>query len=364
MPKEKVMVGMSGGVDSSVCAALLIDRGYAATGVTLRLYDGEEYERGESKTCCSLSDAEDAAAVCVRLGIPHYVFNFKEAFERDVIRHFTEVYQHGGTPNPCIECNRHIKFDAMLQRAITLGYDKIATGHYAAIRQDENGRYLLCRAADRSKDQTYVLYTLTQEQLSRLVLPLGELTKAQVREIAQEKGLITAKKPDSQDICFVPDGDYAGFIERYTGQPAREGDFLDREGRVLGRHKGVIRYTIGQRKGLGIALGEPRFVTAKDAVRNTVTLGDEQDLYARRVRIEQVNLIPFDRLEAPMRVTAKLRYSQKEQPATAIPLENGELLLEFDEPQRAPSPGQAAVLYAGDTVVGGGTVQKGWKENE
>ena len=358
MEHNKVMAGMSGGVDSSVCAALLLKAGYEVSGVTLRLYDGEDYNEGLTRTCCSLSDAEDAKAVCIKLGIPHYVFNFKDAFGDCVINNFIDEYISGRTPNPCIECNRKIKFAAMLDRAKTLGYDKIATGHYAVIEKSENGRYLLKKAADETKDQTYVLYCLTQEQLSRTLFPLGSLTKSQVREIAAENGFVNAKKPDSQDICFVPDGDYASFIERYTGEAAQKGDFTDVDGNVLGAHKGIIRYTVGQRKGLGIALGKPQFVISKNAETYTVVLGDEDKLFYKRVLVDRLNFIPFDNLEGQMRVTAKLRYRHKEQPAVIYPADGG-VIAEFDRPQRAPSPGQAAVFYDGDTVVGGGTIVKG-----
>lgn len=358
MEHNKIMTGMSGGVDSSVCAALLLKEGYDVSGVTLRLYDGEDYEAGLTKTCCSLSDAEDAKAVCMRLGIPHYVFNFKDSFGENVINSFVNEYISGGTPNPCIECNRKIKFEAMLDRAKTLGYDKIATGHYAVVERGESGRYLLKKAADKSKDQTYVLYCLTQEQLSRTLFPLGKLTKAEVRQIAAENGFVNAEKPDSQDICFVPDGDYASFIERYTGEKSRRGDFTDINGKVLGEHKGIIRYTVGQRKGLGIALGKPRFVISKNAETDTVVLGDESELFYKRVLVNRLNFIPFDNLEGEMRVTAKLRYRHTEQPAVIYPGEDG-VIIEFDEPQRAPSPGQAAVFYDGDIVVGGGTIVKG-----
>lgn len=358
MKHNKVMAGMSGGVDSSVCAALLLKAGYEVSGVTLRLYDGEDYDAGLTRTCCSLSDAEDAKAVCIKLGIPHYVFNFKDAFGDCVINNFIDEYISGMTPNPCIECNRKIKFAAMFDRAKTLGYDKIATGHYAVIEKSENGRYLLKKAADETKDQTYVLYCLTQEQLSRTLFPLGSLTKSQVREIAAENGFVNAEKPDSQDICFVPDGDYASFIERYTGEAAQKGDFTDVDGNVLGEHKGIIRYTVGQRKGLGIALGKPQFVISKNAETDTVILGDEDKLFYKRVLVDRLNFIPFDNLEGQMRVTAKLRYRHKEQPAVIYPADGG-VIAEFDEPQRAPSPGQAAVFYDGDTVVGGGTIVKG-----
>ena len=361
MEKTRVMVGMSGGVDSSVSAALLLRDGYDVSGVTLRLYDGEDYNAGLTKTCCSLSDAEDARAVCVRLGIPHYVFNFKEAFKNSVIKDFVNEYVCGRTPNPCIECNRSIKFSEMLKRAETLGYDKIATGHYARVVRSDSGRYLLCRAADKNKDQTYVLYSMTQEQLSRTLFPLGGLTKPQVREIAEENGFVNAEKPDSQDICFVPDGDYAGFIERFTGEAARHGDFVDESGNVLGEHKGIIRYTVGQRRGLGIAAGKYIYVQKKDPESNRVVLGNEDGLFFKRVTVNRLNFIPFDTLYAPMRVTAKLRYRHTEQPATLYPAENGTAVIEFDEPQRAPSPGQAAVFYDGHTVVGGGTIVTGTK---
>ena len=358
MSKQKVMVGMSGGVDSSVTAAVLMSEGYDVSGVTLRLYDGEDYESGISKTCCSMSDVEDARAVCCRLGIPHYVFNFKQRFNEKVIKNFVDEYESGRTPNPCIECNRRIKFDEMLNRAKLLGYDKIATGHYASVDRRGDGRWLLKRAKDRNKDQTYVLYSLTQEQLSRTLFPLGALSKPQVRELACNYGFENAKKPDSQDICFVPDGDYAAFIERYTGNQSQSGEYVDVNGNILGKNKGVIRYTVGQRKGLGIALGKPAFVISKDAKTNRVVLGDEALLFYRKVLVSDLNFIPFDELKDEMRVTAKLRYRHTEQPAVIKPCDGG-VLIEFDEPQRAPSPGQAAVFYDGDTVVGGGTIVKG-----
>ena len=349
MRSEKVMAGMSGGVDSSVCASLLIDGGYSVAGVTLDLW-------GKGSTASP--EAEEAEKVCKKLGIPHYVFEMREDFAGAVIDDFINEYINGATPNPCIVCNRKIKFGKMLEYAENAGYSKIATGHYAVVKKDRSGRYLLSKAADRAKDQTYVLYSLTQEQLSSVVFPLGGLTKAQVREIAESKGFSNAHKPDSQDICFVPDGDYAAFIEKYTGKISAPGEFTDINGCPIGKHNGLIRYTVGQRKGLGISLGKPAYVVAKDTASNRVVLGDEEQLFYRRVLVRNVNFIPFDRLEGDMRVTAKLRYRHNEQPARIIPDEKG-VIVEFDEPQRAPSPGQSAVFYDGDTVVGGGIIVKG-----
>ena len=356
---KKVMVGMSGGVDSSVAAMLLREQGYDVMGVTLKLFGDEDIAEAEKegKTCCALSDVMDARSVAMRLGFEHLVFNFKDCFRENVMKQFADSYLCGRTPNPCIECNRHVKFDKMLRRAQELGYDFIATGHYAAIEYDENaGRWLLKRPADRSKDQTYVLYSLTQEQLSHTLFPLGTLEKSQVRELAEKAGLVNSNKPDSQDICFVPDGDYAGFIRRFTGKDSPCGKFVDVEGKVLGEHKGIINYTVGQRKHLGISLGKPAYVVRKDVETNTVTVGDEAELYTKSLIADDFNLISVAELEAPMRVTAKTRYSQKEQPATVSYLGNGEYMVEFDEPQRAVTSGQAVVLYDGDTVVGGGTI--------
>ena len=353
----KVMVGMSGGVDSSVAAKLWIDSGYDGPGVTLKLFDGCDISE-DFRTCCSLSDVEDARSVCYRLGIDHFVFNFKEAFRKKVINQFTESYLNGKTPNPCIECNRHIKFDKMLRRAEELGFDYIATGHYAERVYDyKTNRYILKRPKDRSKDQTYVLYGLTQYQLSKTLFPLGEYEKSDIRRIAEAAGLINSRKPDSQDICFVPDGDYASFIKKNTGAEIKEGNFISADGDVIGRHKGIINYTIGQRRGIGISIGKPAYVTDKNALENTVTIGDESNLYKSEITAYDVNLISLDSISDEMRVTAKVRYSRNEQAAVVIPSGNGEVLVKFDEPQRAPASGQAVVFYDGDVVIGGGTIR-------
>lgn len=356
---KKIMVGMSGGVDSSVSALILRDSGYDVVGVTLKLFSNEDIVEAEktNKTCCALSDVEDARSVAYKLGFDHLVFNFKDKFRECVMENFSDCYLSGGTPNPCIECNRHIKFDKMLLRAKELEFDYIATGHYAVIEYNKDtGRYLLKRAKDSTKDQTYVLYSLTQEQLSHTIFPLGNLTKNEVREIAESAGLVNAHKSDSQDICFVPDGDYAAFIRKFKNINIPEGDFIDKNGRILGRHKGIINYTIGQRKGLGIALGKPLYVVDKDISSNRVILGDEADLYKNSLDVCNVNLIPFDVLEKPMKITAKTRYSQKEQEAVLSYKGDGIYHVEFDKPQRAITKGQAAVFYDGDIVVGGGTI--------
>ena len=353
---EKVLVAMSGGVDSSVAAYLLQQQGYACIGVTMRLYENETAGIPRGHTCCSLDDVEDARAVAYDLGMPYYVLNFTEEFDEKVIRKFVQVYQNGGTPNPCIDCNRYLKFDHLLNRARELGCDYIATGHYVQRWQDENGRWGLRKNDDPGKDQSYVLYSLTQDQLAHTLFPLGGMHKDAVRAIAEEQGLCNARKHDSQDICFVPDGDYEKFMEDFTGKRYPAGDFLDEAGRKVGTHKGAVRYTIGQRKGLGLAMGAPVYVCAKDMQANTVTVGPEKSLFDRIVYAEEVNWIVIPALTAPLRVTARTRYHQVEQAATVYPAGGDRFRLEFDEPQRAPTPGQAVVLYQGDVVLGGGTI--------
>lgn len=347
----KALIAMSGGVDSSVAALLTKD--CDRIGCTMRLYDGEESAKQEN-TCCSLDDVEDARAVCRRMGIPFYVFNFKEAFEANVISRFIDCYRRGMTPNPCIDCNRYMKFERLLDRARELGCDLVVTGHYARVEESDGG-YLLRKGLDPAKDQSYVLYTLTQEQLSHIRFPLGGLSKEEVRRIAAQNGFVNASKPDSQDICFVPDGDYAAFIER-RGVTTPAGDFIAPDGRVLGRHRGIAHYTIGQRKHLGIALGEPAYVIGIDPERNTVTLGGNELLFGSMCTVGEFNWISGAAPSAAIRCAAKTRYRQKEQPCTATVNPDGTVTLAFDSPVRAVTPGQSAVLYDGDVVLGGGVI--------
>jgi len=353
---NKALIAMSGGVDSSVAAFLTKQMGFECMGVTMKLYDSDA-SADRDNTCCSLDDVEDARSVAFRLGMPYHVFNFSDGFKECVIDRFVEDYENGRTPNPCINCNRYLKFDKLFSRAAELGYDYIVTGHYARISYDETAnRFLLKKALDANKDQSYVLYSLTQTQLEHTMFPLGELSKPEVRAIAEENGFLNAKKHESQDICFVADGKYSDFIEAYTGRIFPEGDFVDKNGNVLGRHKGIIRYTVGQRKGLGLSLSHPMYVVDVDCVSNTVVIGESEDLFSAEVTAKNINLISVDDLYFPMRIKAKVRYRQAEQWATAVQTDEDTLRIIFDEPQRAITKGQAVVMYDSDVVVGGGTI--------
>lgn len=355
---ERALIAMSGGVDSSVAACLIKEQGYDATGITLKLFDNEDIGEKKEKTCCSLDDIDDARNVCRKIGIPYYVYNFKDSFKENVINRFILAYENGCTPNPCIDCNRYIKFEKLMQRADELDFDYVVTGHYSVIEYDEGlQRYLLRKSPDVTKDQSYVLYSLTQKQLSRTLLPLGKLTKHEVRHIAEKYHLINAQKHDSQDICFVPDGDYAKFIEQYTGRKYEFGDFVDESGKVLGTHNGIIRYTIGQRKGLGLALPHPMYVKEKDIANNKVILCENESLFSRELYAKDINLIAYEKLDKPLHIKARVRYNQPEQDATVEQLSDNRLHIVFDKPQRAISKGQAVVLYDGDVVIGGGTIE-------
>ena len=353
----KALIAMSGGVDSSVAAYFMKENGWECAGAMMKMFNKDVLPGDQDSSCCSLDDTEDARAVAYRLNLPFYVFNATEPFRRCVMEPFVRSYEAGLTPNPCISCNRHLKFDYFLEKAKTLGFDCIVTGHYAQIKRDPNtGRYLLRKAADVSKDQSYFLACLTQEQLAHIQFPLGSLSKTQVRQIAEEQGFINARKRDSQDICFVPDGDYMTFLEHFTGKEYPSGKFVDQTGRSVGTHRGAVAYTLGQRKGLGLAMGAPVYVCGKDMDANTVTVGPNEALFHRELIAKDWVWFPFPALNAPLRVHAKARSRMTEQLATVYPMEDGAARVVFDEPQRAMTPGQAVVLYDGDIVVGGGTI--------
>jgi len=353
---KKALIAMSGGVDSSVAACIMTKDGYECIGCTMKLYSNDDIGiDNKGHTCCSLDDVEDARSVANALGMPYYVFNFSDLFKEKIIDKFIDCYEKGITPNPCIDCNRYMKFDKLFERAKELECDYVVTGHYARIEKDDKG-YRLLKAKDPNKDQSYVLYSMTQEQLAHTMFPLGGLCKEETRKIAEENGFVNADKPDSQDICFVPDGDYARVIRQYTGKEYPEGDFLDTKGNILGRHKGIISYTIGQRKGLGISADRPLYVCDICTNTNKVVLGDNEDLFSREVNVKDVNWIINYDVGEEVSCKAKIRYRQSEQEAKLYVLENNRAKLVFDNPQRAVTKGQAAVFYDGDAVIGGGTI--------
>lgn len=354
---EKCLIAMSGGVDSAVAALLVKKMNIECVGATMKLLGGGGIELDEEHACCSKEDIADAKKVAEKLGMEHYVYDFSEHFAKKVVDKFVHAYETGATPNPCIECNRYLKFERLFEEAENLGCDSIATGHYARVEYNgENGRWCLKKAKDISKDQSYVLYSLSQNQLSKVIFPLGDMTKAEARKIAEENGFINAHKKESQDICFVKNEDYTDFIERYTGKSYPCGNFVDTDGNILGNHKGIIHYTVGQRKGLGLALPAPLYVCRLDTEKNEVVLCPNEGLFTKELTANNINLISVPDLYTPMRIKAKVRYRHTEQDATAVQIDENTIQVTFDEPQRAITKGQAVVLYDGDTVVGGGTI--------
>lgn len=354
---KKVVVGMSGGVDSSVAAYLLKQQGYEVVGVTMEMWQPEPVQIQEQAGGCSgFSAVQDAKRVCHALGIPHYVMNFRDVFRKKVIQYFIEEYEQGRTPNPCIACNRYVKWEALLKRGMEIGADFIATGHYARIKKLENGRYAVCRSASATKDQTYVLYNLTQRQLAHTLMPLGGYDKAEIRRIAAEQGLLVADKPDSQEICFVPDNNYHRFLEEETGRKAVSGSFVDKEGNVLGSHQGISHYTVGQRKGLGLAMGHPVFVTELRPESNEVVIGEAEDVFGDTLTASCLHCMALEKFAVGQRMTAKIRYADKGQLCHVERLWQDRITVKFIQPVRAVTPGQAVVFYQDDVVLGGAVI--------
>jgi len=357
MNEKSALVAMSGGVDSSVAALLMKTRGYDTSGVTLKLYVPDDIRINEDNSCCSASEVLDAQSVAESLGIPFYIIDFGDNFKKKVIDKFVDSYMKGETPNPCVDCNRDIKFKEIHRFAKEKDINYVVTGHYARIEYDNVLRkFLLKKGLDNSKDQSYVLYNLTQEQLAHTLFPVGELSKAEVRKLAEDNNFINANKPDSQDICFVKDGDYLNFIESYTGHKCKPGNFINFDGNVLGKHKGVEGYTIGQRKGLGVSAETPLYVISKNVDKNTVVLGQDNMLYSKMLIARDPNFITIDNFSSSLKVSAKIRYKQVETPAYIHPEENGLIRVEFEKEQRAITSGQAVVFYDGDVVIGGATI--------
>lgn len=360
MSQKKVVIGMSGGVDSSAAAYLLKQAGYDVIGVTMQIWQDEDTEtQEESGGCCGLSAVEDARRVACSLEIPYYVMNFKNEFKTAVIDYFAEEYKKGNTPNPCIACNRFVKWESLLKRSLDIGAEFIATGHYARVVKLPSGRFTLKKSATAEKDQTYALYNLTQFQLSHTLMPVGEYTKDEIRQIAKNINLRVANKPDSQEICFIPDNNYAKFITEYSGEAPKEGDFVTSDGKIIGKHKGIIHYTVGQRKGLNLSMGHPVFVLAIRPETNEVVIGNGDEVYSSKLYANNLNFMSIEDLEDEMTVDAKIRYSHKGSKCIIRKIDADIVECVFEEPQRAVTPGQAVVFYNGDYVVGGGTILRG-----